>query len=57
MRCVQRVLLIRAMAAIVAVIEDPCDFNQLVAWMVDTFKKNCKYSMSNYMLASYDMDI
>ena len=57
MRCVQRVLLIRAMAAIVAVIEDPCDFNQLVAWMVDTFKKNCKYNMSNYMLASYDMDI
>ena len=50
-------LLIRTMAAIVAVIEDPCDLNQWVAWMVDTFKINCKYNMSNYMLESYDMDI
>ena len=47
----------RTMAAIVAVIEDPCDLNQWVAWMVYTFKKNCKYNMSNYMLASYDTDI
>ena len=57
MRCIEGVLLISEVAAIVAVIEDQWHLKKWVAWMVDPFKKECKYNISNYMLASYDIDI
>ena len=39
MRCIEGVLLISEVAAIVAVIEDQCDLKKWAGWMVDPSKK------------------